>query len=300
MKKAILLLWFLAVQTVLSAQGYFPEGTKWTEIRLDTLKYDSWYSKVGDDWVPNFETIEYRVGEEYKDRDMTYRKVFTSGPAWTDSLALLIQEKDDCVLVSAIVSDYDGKANVLWPAEAYQFDWSIGKGVYFEDLLSCNTTTAYPYYFYYGVIDDIKEESFGGVRPLRYADLDGKAPADSQNPGNTDTRGGRIIQGIGVTEWNGGECLFGPPNPYGALSMYESYQPEFYPERHYRSMLVRFERGGELLYNIWPGEGPTVAIEATREEYRPTGSTFYDFQGRHLDSTPRKGIYIQQGKKYVK
>ena len=37
---------------------YFPQGTKWTEIRLDTLKYDSWYSKVGDEWVPNYETIE--------------------------------------------------------------------------------------------------------------------------------------------------------------------------------------------------------------------------------------------------
>ena len=44
---------------------YFPEGTKWTEIRLDTLKYDSWYSKVGDEWVPNFETIEYYVKGEY-------------------------------------------------------------------------------------------------------------------------------------------------------------------------------------------------------------------------------------------
>ena len=40
------------------SQEYFPEGTKWTEIRLDTLKYDSWYSKVGNEWVPNFETIE--------------------------------------------------------------------------------------------------------------------------------------------------------------------------------------------------------------------------------------------------
>ena len=50
------------------AQEYYPEGTKWTEIRLDTLKYDSWYSKEGDEWLPNFETIEYYVKGEYIDK----------------------------------------------------------------------------------------------------------------------------------------------------------------------------------------------------------------------------------------
>ena len=61
MKKSILLLLFMAVQTSLLAQRYFPEGTTWMEIRLDTEKYDSWYSQVGDEWVPNFETIVYSV-----------------------------------------------------------------------------------------------------------------------------------------------------------------------------------------------------------------------------------------------
>ena len=65
MKKLLLFLLFLTVQIVLFAQEYYPEGTKWTEIRLDTLKYDSWYSKVDDEWVPNFETIEYYVKGEY-------------------------------------------------------------------------------------------------------------------------------------------------------------------------------------------------------------------------------------------
>jgi hypothetical protein len=141
---------------------------------------------------------------------------------------------------------------------AYQFDWSVGNGLYCITILESNTTSIKPIYYYYGIIDEIKEGNFGGVRPLKYVDLDGKAPATVPNSPsyNANTKGGRIIQGIGITEWNDGECLFGSPNPYKALSMYESYHPEFYPERHYRSMLVHFERNGEVLYNVWPDKLP--------------------------------------------
>ena len=222
-----------------SLPEYFPEGTRWTEIRLDTLKYDSWYSKVGDEWVPNFETIEYYVQGEYPDRDKTYKKVYTNGPEWKDSLTLLIQEAHDSVFVSVLVHDNDGKSYVLWPGEAYQFDWSVGTGLYYEDILMQNTTSFPPHQYNYGIVDEIKERVFGGVRTLRYVDLNGD----------------RIIQGIGITEWNDGECLFGPSNPYSALQQYESYHWESYPERHYRSMLVYFERNGEVLYNVWPEKG---------------------------------------------
>ena len=222
-------------------QDYFPEGTKWTEIRLDTLKYDSWYSKVGDEWVPNFETIEYYVQGNCPDRDWIYKKVYTNGPEWTDSLTLMIQEAHDSVLVSVLVHDYDGKSYVLWPGEAYQFDWSVGKGLYYENILMQNTTSISPHQYNYGIVDEIKEGNFGGVKPLKYVDLNGR----------------RIIQGIGITEWNNGECLFGPPDPYSALQQYESYHWESYPERHYRSMLVHFERNGEVLYDVWPEKGVT-------------------------------------------
>ena len=236
----------------LFAQEYFPEGTKWTEIRLDTLKYDSWYSKVGEEWVPNFETVEYRVQGEYTDMDWVYRKVFTNGPTWTDSLTLMIQEVDNRVLVSVPTHNYLEEFYVPFPGTAYQFDWSVGKGLYYEDILESNTTSEYPYHCYYGIIDEIKEGIFGGVCSLKYVDLNGKAPVNPQEPGNTDTEGGRIIQGIGITEWKSGECLFGPPNPYGALSMFDYGRQNLYPERHYRSMLVHFERNGEVLYDVWP------------------------------------------------
>ena len=114
---------------------YFPEGTKWTEIRLDTLKYDSWYSKVGDEWVPNFETIEYYVQGEYVKKEWDdqniFKKVYTNGPEWTDSLTLLLQEADNRVMVSVLEIDHEQGPYVLWPGETYQFDWSIGKFYYY-------------------------------------------------------------------------------------------------------------------------------------------------------------------------
>ena len=306
MRKSILLLLFLAVQTVLHSEEYYPEGTKWTEIRLDTLKYDSWYSKVGDEWVPNFETIEYYVKGEHIDKYRgdgkdKYRCVYTNGPEWTDSLTLLIQEEGDAeyiphngVLVSVMSWLPDWGDFPLSSAWAYQFDWNVGKGLYFQDINSENTTYIVRYEFYYGIIDEIKEGYFGGVRPLKYVDLNGKAPESDKydNPRKLDTQGGRIIQGIGITEWNDGECLFGPPNPFNAATK------SFY-FRHYRSLLVHFERNGEVLYDVWPEKGSTDGIKAINNAKSPASNAFFDLQGRRIVSQPRKGLYIRDGRKMV-
>ena len=301
--KKLLSLFVMAILAVgANANEYFPEGTKWTEIRLDTLKYDNWYSQVGDEWVPNFETIEYYVQGDLPDRDWVYKKVYTSGPEWTDSLTLLIREDEqeayedhNCVWVSVITYDYDGYSFVFWPGEAYQFDWSVGKGLYYEDITLSNTTSLVRPRFYYGIIDEIKEEYFGGVRPLKYVDLDGKAPENDSGPiRNANTNGGRIIQGIGITEWNDGECLLGPPNPYSALS----FDNNLYSERHYRSMLVHFERNGEVLYDVWPEKGGTD-IKSISTAKTSIDNTLYDLKGSKLQQTPQKRVYIQNGKKYI-
>jgi hypothetical protein len=314
MKKSILLLLFLAMQTVLLAQEYYPEGTKWTEIRLDTLKYDSWYSKVDDEWVPNFETIEYYVKGDYIEKSRgdgkdKYRCVYTNGPEWTDSLTLLLQEEgdadyvgQDCVMVSVLTQGYDWNdilTNIAsWPGMAYQFDWGVGKGLYYQDIVQEQTTYIVRYTFYYGIIDEIKEGYFGGVRPLKYVDLDGKAPECGKwdNPQKVDTQGGRIIQGIGITEWNQGECLFGAPRPYDALRFFQEHPSE---ERHYRSRLVHFERNGEVLYDIWPAKGITDEIMSIHRTGTTVSKSFYDLLGRRLQGRPAKGVYIKDGRKYV-
>ena len=305
MKRSILLLLFLAVQTVLFAQEYYPEGTKWTEIRLDTLKYDSWYSKVGDEWVPNFETIEYYVKGEYiMPYGGKYKCVYTNGPEWADSLTLGIMEgdiyniEDDDVIVTVFARDDYGAFYPLGWAMTYQFDWSIGKGIYFKDIFMSTVTYIVQYHNYYGIIGEIKEGYFGGVRPLKYVDLDGKAPECGKydNPQKCDTNGGHIIQGIGITEWNDGECLFGPPNPYSALQIFGE---DSYPERHYRSMLVHFERNGEVLYDVWPRKGATDGMKSVNKENAPVNNTLYDLQGRRLPGKPTKGLYIQNRRKII-
>ncbi len=267
----------------------FPEGTKWTEIRLDTLKYDSWYSKVGGEWVPNFETIEYYVKGEHTDRDWIYKKVYTNGPEWTDSLTLMIREAEynghNSVMVSVLIHDPGGEPYAP-SGEAYQFDWSIGKGIYYTDITMSNTTGIVQYHHYYGIIDTIKEGNFGGIRPLKYVDLDGKAPECGiyDNPQLIDTNGGRIIEGIGITEWNDGECLLGPPNPYGALRMFD-YDGNLYPERHYRSMLVHFERNGEVLYDVWPKPDDDMA-------YRPFVEDGKVWKVGTIPSSPESPVQI--------
>lgn len=52
---------------------FYPQGTKWIELRLDTLKYDSWYSPKYMNgiltWMPNYEEVEF-----YVDGDTTTRQ----------------------------------------------------------------------------------------------------------------------------------------------------------------------------------------------------------------------------------
>ena len=252
MKKLIFLLFVFVIQANLHAWRYFPEGTKWTEIRLDTLKYNSWHSKVGDEWVPNYETIEYRVQGEYIDERFNdkYSCIFTNGPEWADSLTLLIyggRNQDADWFGGIAVAAFDDDGQLSWPChgQMYPLSWEVGTimrslsinmaGITgFSDWIKWNV---------YGTVEEIKEGDFGGVRPLKYSDVNGI----------------RFIQGIGVASWNDGECIFGPIRPYEVLPHLGAVEDE---ERHYRSMLVHFERDGEVLYDVWPEINEPVTYTA--------------------------------------
>lgn len=251
MNKSVFILFAFAVQISLFAKSYFPEGTKWTEIRIDTLKYDSWYSKVGDEWVQNYETIEYRVQGEYIDERYNdkYSCVYTNGPEWTDSLTLLIYkwevEGEIYWHGGVTVAAFDNNGQLIWPFWGVMYPMSFEVGTEMSSLnieIAGATGGGWPWEWdEYGTVEEIKEGDFGGVRPLKYSDVNGI----------------RFIQGIGVASWNDGECIFGPIRPYEVLSACGAVESE---ARHYRSMLVHFERDGEVLYDVWP-EKEAIEVE---------------------------------------
>jgi len=289
MKKFIFLLFVFFIHANLHAWRYFPEGTKWTEIRLDTLKYDSWYSKVGDKCVPNFETIKYHVEGEYIDESAynKYSCVYTNGPEWTDSLTLLIYkwEVDGQAYWNGAVTvaASDDKEQLLWPfcGQMYPLSWEVGTPMSSLSIeIAGATGGGWPWEWdEYGTVEEIKEGDFGGVRPLKYSDVNGI----------------RFIQGIGVASWNDGECIFGPIRPYEVFSHLGAVEDE---ERHYRSMLVHFERDGEVLYDVWP-EKVTVGLESPSLTRPEDGTLIYDLQGRRLQRDPEQSIYIKDGKKLL-
>ena len=291
MKRIILLLLVVTAQMSLFAQKYFPEGTRWTEIRLDKEKYDNWYSKVGDDWVPNFETVEYQVQGTYiedfwNDGDFkTFNCVHTSSAENPDSLFLLLYEGrahdweiNDWVEVTPYF--FDGDKIGIWPGQAYMFDWEVGTRLYSQTIEASNRTGMDDDGIHeFGTITEIKEGKFGGVRPLKYVEMNGV----------------RIIQGIGITEWNGGECLFGPVDPYTACCILEPGVVS--EERSYRSMLVHFERNGEVLYDVWP-QKEADGIEIVRGSNSDTKYSTYDLSGRRI-SDGHRGVRIQGNRKIL-
>ena len=58
------------------AQGYYAEGTHWTELRLDTLKYDSWFTEVNGDgavrYVPNYDITDFYIKGDTSHNDELY------------------------------------------------------------------------------------------------------------------------------------------------------------------------------------------------------------------------------------
>ena len=291
MKRVLFMLFLAALSMRMSAQieygatKYYPEGTRWTEIRLDTMKYDSWYTKVNGVWKPNYETVEYHVKgdyvQTYSDGPVKYKCVYTSGAEWTDSLTLLILENQYGVQVTVPLF-YEHE--LMWyQGTAYIFDdWKPGLTLHYKDIISSNIASIPPQsYEDYGMINEISRGDFGGIRLLTYVDLNGT----------------RIIQGIGVTAWDDGECLFGPVDPYSAIRQILQ-QSDF---RHYRSMLVDFERDGEVLYDVWPQPGDMPDGIDQPLPASPQGEgVLYDLQGRRLSRRPVKGMYIEDGQVKVK
>ena len=251
-------------------QRYFTPGTRWTEIRLDTLKHDSWYSRVNGEWVPNFETVEYSVTPDMSQYDVwcsnddytLQHKVNANGSDGMGFRTFMIRERhtDNDIRVSVI----DHSSTAL----AYQFlGWSAGKELSYQNIIPSHSSA----YHSYGTIGEIKEGNFGGVRPLRYVDLGGT----------------RIIEGIGVTQWNDGECLFGPVNLYSRAPLPLDARPLRARRRGALRCLAREGHGGDresILLPSHPREGRGLRPAGPPASERT--QTWHLHQGRKENDKP--------------
>ena len=298
--KKTLLLWcicsLLLGTTSIQAQNYLKPGVRWTEIQLDTLLHDSWYSQVeteeGIAYVPNFEVVEYRILSEgtndIEDHWALHDVVSDNGLV----CFLCSDAEEGRDEKSTLFTHWDNVRNeekqdsyVFSPSSTYYWNaWQIGQTASYVPLPTSQLTGGYFPLPTYGVITGTGEDFFGGTKPLKYADTD---------------KGLRIIQGIGVTAWNDKECIVGPAEVYKCIADFaggEEYNKTL-AEHHHRSMLVRFEdSNGQVLYNMWPNEKGQLeqGIPQTLASQKSTG--IYDLQGRKLQRRPAKGLFIEDGK----
>ena len=288
------------------AQSYLNNRSRWTEIRLDTLLYDSWYSAVeteeGTTYVPNFEIVEYKINSEmqafeYEWGSYDLQDVIATTPDGHRSLVCyrcysldkegVYQGTYDQFTHIAIRNQAEPFA-LMEPAETYCWaDWNVGEDLYFIDLFT-SQTTGFPRTTPYGKIVEVGKDFFGGAKPLEYALLD---------------NGRRIIKGIGVTTWNGKECIVGPAYVNECADWYvndnilqDEAKMDEIKNTHHRSMLVRFEHDGEVLYNMWPNAKGEITQGVPQIAGAQKAKGIYDLQGRKLTRQPDKGMYIEDGK----
>ena len=288
------------------AQSYLNNRSRWTEIRLDTLLYDSWYSAVeteaGTTYVPNFEIVEYKINSEmqafeYEWGSYDLQDVIATTPDGHSRLVCyrcysldkegVYQGTYDQFTHIAIRNQAEPFA-VMEPAETYCWaDWNVGEDLYFIDLFT-SQTTGFPRTTPYGKIVEVGKDFFGGAKPLEYALLD---------------NGRRIIKGIGVTTWNGKECIVGPAYVNECADWFvndnilqDEAKMDEIKNTHHRSMLVRFEHDGEVLYNMWPNAKGEITQGVPQIAGAQKAKGIYDLQGRKLTRQPDKGMYIEDGK----
>ena len=114
---------------------YYSQGTRWTELQLDTLLYDSWYEEIESEgkvsYKPNFEVVEYYVGEKYQGNLDTHgfllHGIYVHKEGKQDSLVCYLAQDTRYnyadVSLTAIIKA-DPELYVAYPTSIYQFPMS--------------------------------------------------------------------------------------------------------------------------------------------------------------------------------
>ena len=264
---------------------YYTEGTKWTEIRLDTLKYDSWFSEDGQ---PNYEVQEFYVEGQAELSYGIYNTIYIKRENTPDSLAFYVKEGTHsyaAIIVKGILLDV-GFYNFNWEER----NWIILKPFLVGSFWGASWQTTLDYF------SEEKEGDFGGERPQTYVNATAKVRR-LQEPSDyiLDVC---VIKGIGVTSWPGPDCIFGPLD---ASETYDYFSDDnnllHNPKHPYRSMLVHFECGGEVLCDMWPQPERMGVVGPLPTSPRGGDDALYDLQGRHY-SLPFSWQHVQSAHRH--
>lgn len=290
-----------SAQEEMGALKFYVEGTRWTELRLDILKYSSWFTENPDGtFSPNYEKTEYYVKGDtvmWSKKDC-YAKIWRRGGIRPDSLVYLFCEPQEGKWSIKLCSYYgrDGymtnPSGLLGPCPTYFSNWEIGDFV---------RTNGLPTYLYtggritksMGTIREIRQGTFGTDVPLTYMVLDDNVDVGMEACEHI------VIPGIGITSWYSRNCITGPCM---AHALEEVEEDQYIRNDHYRSILVHFERGGETIYDLWPTpEGGLAShMQGVMAGSSRDGQAVYDLQGRKVEGKPSRGIYVIGGKVMVK
>ena len=284
-------------------ESYFDDETRWTELRLDTTKYGSWFTETYVDgvltWVPNYEKTEFYVQVDTVDTGSRLRRfgyVWQHVEGQRDSVHFAFEElhsQQDVFAGSAFLSKDEETEHVkVWGAMSlYQFNWYKGKRFYstnWQDAAFGQSEFEYSL----GTVDEINEGCFGTDKVLQYIDADTFDIYYHRKLYRKDYVGTKLIRGIGVNKWKSRYCIVGPSYPANTTPWMSD---------PYMSILVHFERGGEVLYDLWPTpEGGLAShVQGVKAGSSPDNQAVYDLQGRKVEGKPSRGIYVIGGKKRV-
>lgn len=265
-------------------------------MQLDTLLYDSWYEEIVSEgkvsYKPNFEVVEYYVGEEYQGNLDTHgyllHGIYACKEGKQDSLV--------CYLAQDIENDYNyvcftakldaHQAMGIPTTIYYPHTFNVGDGIKYHGLGGAQLTGWFGPAFAH--VKEVGTNRFGTSHQHKYMVLD---------------NGICEVENIGVTTWNGKECILGPAEIYCCVADFtedSEDREKILSEHHHRSMLVRFEHDGEVLYNMWPNAKGEIAQGVPQIAGAQKAKGIYDLQGRKLTRQPDKGMYIEDGKVMTK
>ncbi len=284
-------------------ESYFDDETRWTELRLDTTKYGSWFTETYVDgvltWVPNYEKTEFYVQVDTVDTGSRLRRfgyVWQHVEGQPDSVRFAMEEQfqdNVCTGFASLAKGSEtGEIRVLGTITTYQFGWREGVDLYSGSLEDAGFAMS-GYEYSLGRVGTVNEGCFGTDKVLQYIDADTLSIYYCRKQYRKDYVGAKLIRGIGVNKWKSRYCIVGPSYPANTTPWMSD---------PYMSILVHFERGGEVLYDLWPTpEGGLAShVQGVKAGSSRDNRAVYDLQGRKVEGKPSRGIYVIGGKVMVK